>query len=73
MRNSDVARSNLLCAVLTGTLLGMMLLLPGLSMVIGGIKYPEMVFNPASAGALQYTIQRGISNVCVTKVSHLCC
>eukprot|EP01103_Thecamoeba_quadrilineata_P018943 TRINITY_DN7485_c0_g1_i1.p1 TRINITY_DN7485_c0_g1~~TRINITY_DN7485_c0_g1_i1.p1 ORF type:complete len:478 (-),score=24.82 TRINITY_DN7485_c0_g1_i1:1-1434(-) len=33
-----------------GSLLAMMLLLPGLSMVAGGIKYKEQRFNPTAAG-----------------------
>ena|SRR3990167_6234139 len=33
-----------------GTLLGMMLLLPGLSMVFGGVRHKEMHFNPTVAG-----------------------
>ncbi|KAI6655153.1 Cation exchanger [Oopsacas minuta] len=35
---------------LTGSLLLTMLLLPGLCMVVGGIKYPEQNFNARSAG-----------------------
>ena len=41
---------NLVQSSVTGTLLGMMLLLPGLSMLFGGLKYKEVKFNPASAG-----------------------
>ena len=42
--------NNLVQASVTGTLLGMMLLLPGLAMLFGGIKYKEVRFNAASAG-----------------------
>ncbi|EFA85329.1 DUF307 family protein [Heterostelium album PN500] len=41
----DVARS-----AITGSLLGALLLVPGLSMVIGGIKHKEQRFNPAVMG-----------------------
>ncbi|GAM20930.1 hypothetical protein SAMD00019534_041050 [Acytostelium subglobosum LB1] len=41
----DVARS-----AITGSLLGALLLIPGLSMVIGGIKHKEQRFNPAVMG-----------------------
>jgi Ca2+:H+ antiporter len=46
----DGGLNGLVQASVTGTILGMMLLLPGLSMLFGGIKYKEMHFNPASAG-----------------------
>jgi hypothetical protein len=36
--------------IYSGTLLAMMLLLPGVSMVAGGLKYKEQHFNPAAAG-----------------------
>jgi calcium/proton exchanger cax len=42
--------NGLVQASVTGTILGMMLLLPGLSMFAGGLKYKEMRFNPATAG-----------------------
>lgn len=42
--------NSLVQAGATGTLLGMMLLLPGLAMVAGGLKKKEQRFNPASAG-----------------------
>lgn len=45
----DVAR-----AALTGALLGALLLIPGLSMIIGGIKYKEQKFNPAATGVSRY-------------------
>ncbi len=45
----DVARS-----ALTGALLGALLLIPGLSMIIGGIKYKEQRFNPAATGVSGY-------------------
>jgi len=35
---------------ITGSLLGLMLFLPGLSMLLGGMKNPDMKFNPVSAG-----------------------
>ena len=35
---------------LTGSLLGDLLLLPGLAMIAGGIKYKEQRFSPAVAG-----------------------
>ncbi|EGC39571.1 hypothetical protein DICPUDRAFT_45117 [Dictyostelium purpureum] len=41
----EVARS-----ALTGALLGSMLLIPGLSMIVGGIKHKEQRFNPALMG-----------------------
>ncbi|KAF2076848.1 hypothetical protein CYY_001876 [Polysphondylium violaceum] len=41
----EVARS-----ALTGALLGAMLLIPGLSMIVGGIKHKEQRFNPAIMG-----------------------
>jgi len=41
----DITRS-----AISGSLLGSLLLIPGLSMVIGGIKYKEQRFNPAVAG-----------------------
>ncbi|KYQ90775.1 DUF307 family protein [Tieghemostelium lacteum] len=41
----EVARS-----ALTGALLGAMLLIPGLSMIIGGIKHKEQRFNPQVMG-----------------------
>jgi len=34
----------------TGGLLSDMLLLPGMSMIVGGIKYKEQKFNPVAAG-----------------------
>ncbi|XP_038595121.1 cation/H+ exchanger protein 1 isoform X1 [Micropterus salmoides] len=37
-------------AALTGTLLGSILLIPGISMIIGGIKHREQRFNSRSAG-----------------------
>ncbi|XP_038607913.1 low affinity vacuolar monovalent cation/H(+) antiporter-like [Tachyglossus aculeatus] len=37
-------------AALTGTMLGCTLLVPGLCMVIGGIRHPEQRFNSRSAG-----------------------
>jgi len=37
-------------ASVTGSLLALMLFLPGLSMLLGGIKNSDMKFNPASAG-----------------------
>jgi len=42
--------NSLVQAGATGTLLGMMLFLPGLAMVAGGMKNKEQRFNPASAG-----------------------
>ena len=45
----DVAR-----AALTGALLGALLLIPGLSMIVGGIKYKEQKFNPAATGVSRY-------------------
>jgi len=42
--------NGLVQASVTGTLLSLMLLIPGLSMIFGGIKFKEMRFNPASAG-----------------------
>eukprot|EP01132_Coremiostelium_polycephalum_P002081 gene2081-2567_t len=44
-QQEDVARS-----ALAGALLGSMLLIPGLSMIIGGIKHKEQRFNPAVMG-----------------------
>jgi len=44
-RLGEVARS-----ALTGALLGSLLLIPGLSMIIGGLKYKQQRFNPAVAG-----------------------
>lgn len=41
---------NLVQSSVTGTLLGLLLLLPGLSMLFGGLKYKEVRFNPVSAG-----------------------
>lgn len=41
---------NLVQSSVTGTLLGLLLLLPGLSMLFGGLKYKEVKFNPQSAG-----------------------
>lgn len=37
-------------AAVTGTLLGMLLLLPGLSMIFGGLKYPDQRFSAEAAG-----------------------
>jgi Ca2+:H+ antiporter len=37
-------------SAVTGSLLATMLLLPGLSMVSGGLKYKEQRFNSAAAG-----------------------
>eukprot|EP01102_Stenamoeba_stenopodia_P006432 TRINITY_DN1760_c0_g1_i1.p1 TRINITY_DN1760_c0_g1~~TRINITY_DN1760_c0_g1_i1.p1 ORF type:complete len:840 (+),score=175.13 TRINITY_DN1760_c0_g1_i1:317-2836(+) len=42
--------NDLVQASVIGTLLAMMLFLPGVSMVAGGLKYKEQRFNPASAG-----------------------
>lgn len=41
----EVARS-----AMSGALLGALLFIPGLSMIIGGIKYKEQRFNPAVTG-----------------------
>lgn len=37
-------------AAVTGTLLGMLLLLPGLSMICGGLIYPDQRFSAEAAG-----------------------
>ena len=42
--------NDLVQASVTGTLLGMLLLLPGLSMLVGGMKHKEQRFNRAAAG-----------------------
>mmetsp|Transcript_16080 Transcript_16080/g.41282 ORF Transcript_16080/g.41282 Transcript_16080/m.41282 type:complete len:887 (-) Transcript_16080:57-2717(-) len=42
--------NSLVQAGVTGSLLGVMLLLPGLSMVFGGIRHKTQRFNPAAAG-----------------------
>jgi len=42
--------NDLVQASVIGTLLAMMLFLPGVSMVAGGLRYKEQRFNPASAG-----------------------
>lgn len=42
--------NELVQASVTGTLLGMMLLLPGLAMIAGGIKYKQQRFNRAATG-----------------------
>jgi calcium/proton exchanger cax len=42
--------ADLVMAALTGTLLATMLLIPGLCMIIGGLKYKDQRFNLKSAG-----------------------
>ncbi|XP_077120540.1 uncharacterized protein LOC143775827 isoform X2 [Ranitomeya variabilis] len=49
-RENDKCYEEVVKSALTGTLLGCVLLVPGLCMVIGGIKHREQRFNSRSAG-----------------------
>ncbi|XP_075711218.1 uncharacterized protein LOC142747990 [Rhinoderma darwinii] len=49
-REDDKCYEEVVKSALTGTLLGCVLLVPGLCMVIGGIKHREQRFNSRSAG-----------------------
>lgn len=55
-------------ASLTGTLLATMLFLPGLFMVLGGMKYDEQVFNLRSAGVSSSLLFVSVAGACVTPV-----
>ncbi|KAM4677907.1 uncharacterized protein O3C94_009917 [Discoglossus pictus] len=50
VRENDKCYEEVVKAALTGTLLGCVLFVPGLCMVIGGIKHREQRFNSRSAG-----------------------
>jgi calcium/proton exchanger cax len=53
-------------ASLTGTLLATMLFLPGLFMVLGGMKYDEQVFNLRSAGVSSSLLFVSVAGAYVT-------
>ncbi|XP_067090518.1 uncharacterized protein [Osmerus mordax] len=49
-REGNTCLQEMVKAALTGTLLGCILFLPGICMIIGGLKHPEQRFNSRSAG-----------------------